>query len=82
MYTHQILRVEITKSREGADEVFVDVQIYHDTLGVLNWGRWFQGTQAQEIVADDTILPGLIATMVPGIVAQKQLEANNPPAND
>lgn len=82
MHSYQILRVEKTKDRKGADEVFVDLQIYHDTLGVINWPRWFMGSQAQAIIADEAALTPIVEAMIPGIIAQKQLEAQAEEPND
>lgn len=76
MHSYQILRVEKTKDRQGADEVFVDLQIYHNTLGVINWPRWFTGAQAQLIMTDESTVVPLVEAMIPGIIAQKQIEAD------
>lgn len=74
MYNYQILRKEVVKSRQGIDEVFVDLQIYHSTLGVINAPKWFTGSQASMIIADENALLPLIESMIHGIIAQKQIE--------
>lgn len=74
MYSYQILRKEVVKSRQGIDEVFVDLQIYHGTLGVINAPKWFTGSKALSILADENNLVPLIEAMIPGIIAQKQIE--------
>lgn len=76
--TFQVLRQENTKNREGQDEVFVDVQIFDDTVGVINYPRWYTGAQAATLIADPSAIDGIITPIMSALVAQRQYEINNP----
>jgi hypothetical protein len=50
--TYDITRLEITKDREGNDEVFVVTEIYDDTEGVITIPKWYQADMAKAIIDD------------------------------
>jgi hypothetical protein len=77
--TYQILRTEITKDRSGNDEVFVDVQIYDDTVGIINYPIWYSGQQALAIIADNSVINTYITPILPALVMQKSIEITNTP---
>lgn len=74
MTTYQILRTEFTTSREGQDEIFIDLQLNDSTLGIINWPHWIKGVEAVEITANPELLTGRVEAMIPGIINIKAAE--------
>jgi len=74
MATFLINRLEITNDSNGNDEVFVDVQIFDNEAGVINYPKWYQGAMAAAIIADNSAINTFIEPLIPALVAQKKHE--------
>jgi uncharacterized iron-regulated protein len=74
MATYFINRMVITKDSDNNDEVFVDVQIFDDEAGVINYPKWYQGAMAAAIIADNSVVNTFIQPAIPALVAQKKYE--------
>jgi hypothetical protein len=58
-----IIRLEETTDRQGAPEVFVQVEYTHDVTGAkIPYAQWIIGEQATAYFADKSILPDIIAS--------------------
>jgi hypothetical protein len=69
-----ILRKEVKKDSSGKDEVFVQFEVYDDDEGIIPYARWFSGKQAQDIIADENNLTGIIQKMIKPLVADKKVK--------
>ncbi len=56
---YKILRLEKTKSREGNDEIFVDVNIYDD-LGVTPFGHWLTEAEMAMYLKDNNAINKIV----------------------
>ena len=72
--TYQILRKEVSQDRNGNNEVFVNAEIYDDEVGVINYPKWYRGTLAENIIADESTLDTLIQPILGALVAQKRID--------
>lgn len=77
--TYQILRIENSQNKNGQPEVFVDVQIFDDEVGIINYPKWYEGNQAISIIEDNSIIDNIIIPILPALIAQKKIELKQNP---
>lgn len=70
----QIIRQESSTSREGAPEVFCQVEFTNDELGTLHFAMWLTPTQVAAVTADPAAITAIMEAQESTAIARKREE--------